>query len=142
MTMIKPTIKTALTLTATATLLAIASPATPALAGGSIAYYLTPRSASEAQMMDFGLRAYGLYKGLRGGGARIDQNGQDNSAGVAQDGGGNVGIIGQHGNGHAARLEQAGNGNSYGIFQYGRNTNADVVQQGDGGTGATFTYGW
>lgn len=121
---------------------ALALPAAPALAGGSIGFTLAPRTAEDARVMDFGLRAYALYQGLKGGGARIDQRGQNNAAGVVQQGDGNVGLVSQRGDGHSATLQQAGNGNSYGIFQFGRNTDTRVAQDGDGNTGAAFAFGW
>lgn len=123
------------------TLLGAPMLATPALAGGSIAFLLAPRTAQQAQAMDFSLRAYALYNGLKSG-ARIRQIGQDNIAGVAQNGADNVGIVRQQGDGHSATLQQQGNGNSYGLFQFGRNTRTDVVQAGDGQTGAAVTFGW
>ncbi|MBZ9938760.1 curlin [Mesorhizobium sp. BR1-1-16] len=121
---------------------AIALPAAPAFAGGSIGFTLAPRTEQDARVMDFGLRAYALYQGLKGGGARIDQRGQGNTAGVAQQGVGNVGLVSQRGDGHAAALQQSGNGNSYGIFQFGRNTETRVAQEGNSNTGAAFTFGW
>ncbi|SHG31031.1 hypothetical protein SAMN02745157_3981 [Kaistia soli DSM 19436] len=121
---------------------AIALPAAPALAGGAIGFTLAPRTAEDARAMDFGLRAYALYNGLRDAGAHIDQRGQNNAAGVAQQGAGNVGVVTQRGDGHAATLQQAGNGNSYGIFQFGRNTDTRIAQDGDGNTGAALTFGW
>ena len=124
--------------------LAIAAPlfAAPAEAGGSVALYVAPQNAGQAQLMDFGLRAYAIYNGLKGSGARIDQEGRNNSAGVAQYGSGDVGVITQRGNDHSATLEQSGNANSYGIFQFGRGSSANVRQAGNGNTGAAFTFGW
>ncbi len=127
---------------ALAGLLLAAAPAAPAFAGGMFGLNVAPRTAEDAALMDFGLRAYGLYKGLKGGGARIDQRGHGNSAGIAQDGSGTIGIIDQRGDGHSATLDQSGDGNSYGIFQFGRGSAADIVQRGHGRTGATVTFGW
>lgn len=116
--------------------------ATPAHAGGSIALYLSPQGAEQAQLMDLGLRGYALYNGMKGSGGRIEQRGRNNSAGIAQAGRDNVGIVSQRGDGHAATLQQRGEANSYGIFQFGRGSRADVRQAGNGNTGATFTFGW
>ncbi|RWA80550.1 curlin [Mesorhizobium sp.] len=113
----------------------------PAKAGGSIGLYYSPRTARDARALDFGLRAYSLYNGLRGG-AHIRQLGRNNRAGIGQDGAGNLGIIRQEGSGHSATLRQDGNDNSYGIFQFGRNTDASIAQAGDGQSGAALLFGW
>jgi len=126
---------------AIAALLGVSALAGPAAAGGSIAYYLSPRTAQDAQVMDLGLRAYSLYNGLRNG-AHIRQVGRNNNAGIGQNGNGNLGIVRQQGNSHSATLQQAGNGNSYGIFQFGRDTDTTVVQGGDGQSGAALLFGW
>jgi hypothetical protein len=132
------------TLLAAALAALVAAPAltTPAEAGGSIALYLAPRDAQQAHLMDFGLRAYGLYNGLKNGGARIDQLGRGNSAGVAQTGSGNLGLVTQRGEGHEGTIDQRGNGNSYGLFQFGRGTKSAITQQGNANTGAAVTFGW
>ncbi|WP_315928446.1 curlin [Mesorhizobium sp. SP-1A] len=124
-----------------AALLGVSTLASPAKAGGSIAFYLSPRTAQDAQAMDFGLRAYSLYNGLRDG-AHISQVGRNNNAGIGQNGNGNLGFIRQQGNGHSATLRQNGNGNSYGIFQFGRNTDAQVMQKGNGQSGTALLFGW
>ncbi|MBN9234642.1 MULTISPECIES: curlin [Phyllobacteriaceae] len=113
----------------------------PAVAGGSIAFYLSPQNGDDAQMMDLGLRAYALYNGLRHG-ANVRQHGHGNNAGIGQNGGGNLGIVDQQGDSHSATLQQNGNGNSYGVFQFGRNTDAEVVQNGQGQSGAALLFGW
>jgi hypothetical protein len=113
----------------------------PAMAGGSIGFYLSPRTAQDAEALDLGLRAYSLYNGLRHG-AYVRQSGRNNYAGLGQSGGGNLGIIRQEGSGHSATLRQNGNDNSYGIFQFGRNTDTDVVQNGNGQSGAALLFGW
>ena len=127
---------------ALAALVAAPALATPAEAGGSIALYLSPRNAQQAQLMDFGLRAYGLYNGLKAGGARIDQLGRGTSAGVAQTGSGNLGLVTQRGEGHKGTIDQRGNGNSYGLFQFGRGTKSAITQEGNANTGAAVTFGW
>lgn len=124
-----------------ALLLGISAQAGSAMAGGSIAFYLSPRTAQDAEVMDFGSRAYSLYNGLRGG-AHIRQLGRNNLAGLGQNGRDNLGIVRQEGNGHSATLQQNGSDNSYGIFQFGRNTDTQVVQNGDGQSGAALLFGW
>lgn len=114
--------------------------ALPAQAGGSISVQLAPRTGEEANLLSTGLRAYSLYRDLKGAGIR--QRGSNNAAGIIQGGQRNQGLIRQQGTGHSATLQQNGSDNAYGVFQYGRNTRTDVVQQGSDGVGATFTYGW
>ncbi|KAA1179949.1 curlin [Rhizobium tropici] len=124
-----------------AVLLGISAQASPAMAGGSIAFYLSPRTTQDAEAMDLGLRAYSLYNGLRGG-AHIRQLGRNNLAGIGQNGRDNLGIVRQEGSGHSATLQQNGSDNSYGIFQFGRNTDTQVVQNGDRQSGAALLFGW
>ena len=114
--------------------------AAPAHAGGRISFNLAPGNAADGDLLSTGLRAYSLYRGLKD--ADIRQLGRGNAAGIAQNGGGNLGFIRQRGDGHAATLQQNGNNNAYGIFQYGRTTQTNVVQDGDNGSGVTFSYGW
>lgn len=134
-------IATALGTAAIAASLSVSTLASPAMAGGLIAFYLSPRTAQDAQAMDFGLRGYSLYNGLRNG-ANIRQFGRNNSAGIGQNGNGNLGIVRQEGRDHSATLQQNGNGNSYGIFQFGSNTDTEVVQSGNGQSGAALLFGW
>ncbi|AYG63651.1 curlin [Rhizobium jaguaris] len=121
--------------------LGVSTLASPAMAGGSIRFYLSPQTAQDAEAMDFGLRAYSLYNGWRNG-AHIRQLGRNNLAGIGQNGRDNLGIVRQEGVGHSATLQQSGNDNSYGIFQFGRNTDTQVVQRGDGQSGAALLFGW
>ncbi|MFK3779745.1 curlin [Agrobacterium sp. NPDC089420] len=114
--------------------------AAPANAGGRISFSLAPGNAGDGDLLSTGLRAYSLYRGLKD--ADIRQLGRGNAAGIAQNGGGNLGFIRQRGDGHAATLQQNGSNNAYGIFQYGRNTQTNVIQDGDNGSGVTFSYGW
>jgi hypothetical protein len=114
--------------------------AVPAHAGGRISFDLAPGNAADGDLLSTGLRAYSLYRGLKD--ADIRQLGRGNAAGIAQNGGGNLGFIRQRGTGHSATLQQNGNNNAYGIFQYGRNTDTNVVQNGNNGSGLTFSYGW
>ncbi|MFK3689892.1 curlin [Agrobacterium tumefaciens] len=113
---------------------------TPAHAGGSISFNLAPTDGPNGDLLSTGIRAYSLYRNFKN--ADIKQLGRGNAAGIAQNGGGNLGFIRQRGNGHSATLQQNGNNNAYGIFQYGRNTDTNVVQDGDNGSGLTFSYGW
>lgn len=114
--------------------------AVPAQAGGSISVQLAPRTGQEANLLSTGLRAYSLYRDMKGAG--VLQRGTNNAAGIVQGGQRNQGLIRQQGSGHSATLQQHGNDNLYGVFQYGRNTRADVAQHGNQGVGATFSYGW
>ena len=113
----------------------------PASAGGSLSIDLQPQNARQANAMRIGLGIYSIINNAQNGGS-IRQRGNNNRAGLGQNGGGNQGIIYQEGNGHNGTINQNGNGNSYGLFQFGKNTNANVRQYGNGGTGATFVFGW
>lgn len=115
-------------------------PAVPAHAG-SLAISIAPQDAEQEQAMRAGLLIFGLVKGAQSGGL-ISQNGSGNSAGVGQNGSGNYGIVHQEGNGHNGSVQQTGNNNAHGLFQFGENTDGHVVQNGNGGTGATFVFGW
>ncbi|QND44476.1 curlin (plasmid) [Rhizobium lusitanum] len=99
-----------------------------------------PSGAEDTGALATGLRFYSLYRNIRGAGIR--QSGHGNTAGISQNSHGDLGISEQHGNGHSAILRQNGNDNAYGVFQFGRDTSANVEQNGDGGSGATFSYGW
>ena len=112
----------------------------PAYAGGQISLNLAPQNSGDADLFSTGMRVYSLYRNLKS--ADIRQFGNGNAAGIAQAGSDNIGFIQQRGNGHSASLRQTGNRNAYGIFQFGRNTRSDVIQDGDGGSGATVSYGW
>lgn len=112
----------------------------PAAAGGSVSISVAPTNARQEQAMRAGLGIYALYNGIKNGGIR--QKGFNNSAGLLQNGSGNLGVVHQRGNGHNGTLQQNGNGNSHGLFQFGSNTNGHIAQTGNGGTGATFQFGW
>lgn len=112
----------------------------PAEAGGSISFTVAPKNAKEEQAIKTGLFVYGIVNAVQDG--SIKQLGNNNQAGLAQNGAGNFGVVHQEGDGHNGTLEQNGNGNAYGIFQFGKNTDDHVVQNGNGGTGATFSFGW
>lgn len=109
-------------------------------AGGRISFDVAPADGADGDLLSTGLRAYSLYRNFKD--ADIRQLGRGNAAGIAQNGGGNLGFIRQRGNGHSATLRQNGDNNAYGIFQYGRNTDTNVVQDGNNGSGLTFSYGW
>lgn len=114
--------------------------ASPAFAGGQLTIEIAPASAKSEQAMRLGLGLYALANGFKNGG--IKQKGNGNAAGLAQNGGGNLGVVHQEGDGHNGTLQQNGNGNAHGLFQFGKNTNGHVSQNGNGGTGATFQIGW
>jgi minor curlin subunit len=134
--------KTASTLIASLVVLSIGSAGmtAPAAAGGSVSISVAPSNAKLEKAMRTGLSLYALYNGIRNGGIR--QKGSNNSAGLLQNGSGNLGIVHQQGDGHDGTLQQDGNGNSHGLFQFGRNTSGHIAQNGNGGTGATFQFGW
>ena len=113
----------------------------PASAGGSFAITIQPTTQEEAQLMQTGLALYSLFSGMANSGG-IQQYGNNNQAGLGQNGYGNQGVIYQEGNGHNGTIQQNGNGNSYGLFQFGENTNANILQNGNGQTGVTFITGW
>lgn len=113
----------------------------PAQAGGQVAINYTPQNAKDARALKTGLALYSLFNNVKNSGS-IKQKGNNNSAGLGQNGKGNSGVIHQEGNGHNGTLQQNGNGNSYGLFQFGKGTNANVSQYGNGKTGATFVFGW
>ena len=120
--------------------LGTASMTVPAAAGGSISISVLPSNAKDEQAMRLGLGIYALVQGVKNG--SIKQHGIGNSAGLAQNGKGNLGIVHQEGRGHNGSVSQNGNGNAYGLFQFGRNTNGHATQNGNGRTGATFQFGW
>lgn len=113
----------------------------PAMAGGSFAITIQPGNQQEAQMMQTGLAFYQLFNSLQNGGS-IQQYGNNNQAGLGQNGYGNNAVIYQEGNGHNGTIQQNGNNNSYGLFQFGQNTNANILQNGNGQSGVTFITGW
>lgn len=133
------TTRNALATALTALAVSTAALAAPAHAG-SVSFNLQPRNADEHRVMRAGLGIYALVNAVQSGSIR--QIGSGNSAGLAQNGSGNLGIVHQEGQGHSGTLAQNGNGNSYGLFQFGRNTSSNVTQNGNGGTGATFQFGW
>lgn len=129
-------IRTLLTAAALGTCLVSA----PALAGGSVSIGVHPTNPEEARMLQQGLRVYALSQDIKEG--RITQRGHDNSAGLQQNGRGNLGIVHQEGTGHEGTVRQNGNGNAYGLFQFGENTSGHAEQNGDNQSGATFQFGW
>lgn len=116
------------------------SAAAPAHAGGQVSINIKPADAEQEKVMRMGLGFYALTQGIKNGGIR--QFGNGNSAGLAQNGSGNLGVVHQDGDGHTGTLTQNGNGNACGLFQFGKNTNGHVTQNGDGGTCATVQIGW
>lgn len=120
--------------------LGTAAIATPAAAGGSLSISLAPASQDQADALRAGLTIYALANGIKNG--SIKQFGSGNSAGLAQNGSGNLGIIHQEGDGHNGTIQQNGDCNAYGLFQFGKNTDGHAVQNGDCQTGATVQFGW
>ena len=116
-----------------------AMPLAPAHAGGQISISVAPGSPDAEKAMRLGLGFYAIANGIKNG--SIKQNGFGNSAGLAQNGSGNLGLVHQEGDGHNGTLTQNGNGNMHGLFQFGKGTNGHVTQHG-GQTGATFQFGW
>lgn len=112
----------------------------PASASGQVSITVRPQNADQDRAMRTGLAIYSIVNQVKGG-AAVRQKGKNNSAGIAQNGKGNLGIVHQEGKGHNGTLTQNGNGNAHGLFQFGKNTNGHVTQNG-GGTGATFQFGW
>ena len=137
--MITNTLKTLMAGLVAATL-GTAAMTVPAEAGGQVSITVLPGSAKHEQAMRAGLGIYSLVQGIQNGSIR--QYGHGNSAGLKQNGKGNLGIVHQEGNGHDGTLEQNGHGNAFGLFQFGRNTSGHVAQNGHGNTGATFQFGW
>lgn len=121
--------------------LGAATLASPAHAGGSIGFTVTPTGAGEAQAMRAGLAVYSIVNGFNGS-SGINQIGSGNAGGLTQNGSGNLGVVHQQGSGHTGTLTQNGSGNAHGLFQFGNSSNGHVVQHGSGGTGATFVFGW
>lgn len=112
----------------------------PAHAGGSISMNFSPANGGDGDMISSGLQLYSLYRNFKDG--NIEQLGRNNSAGLAQNGRGNLGIIRQQGSEHTATLQQNGNNDAYGIFQFGRRSNVNIRQDGNDRSGATVSYGW
>jgi hypothetical protein len=112
----------------------------PAHAGGSVSLSFQQINPRGDDMLQTGLRLYGLAKGITSG--RIRQKGSGNVAGLAQNGRGNLGIVHQKGRSHEGTIRQNGDGNAYGLFQFGRGTSGHVVQNGDHQAGATIQFGW
>lgn len=124
-----------------ATVTVLTALAMPAHAGGQIQFQIKAQNQKDETAIKTGLAFYSLYKGIKSQGGII-QNGNGNTAGVAQNGFGNQGIVHQQGNGHNGSIQQTGHNNSHGLFQFGKNTNAHVNQTGRNGAGATFAFGW
>lgn len=137
MTRFKKTISAALT----AIVVATGAMTGPASANGSLSISINPTNQQENHAIRTGLALYSLYNRVSSGGS-ITQRGNNNAAGVGQNGRGNTGIVHQEGSGHNGTIQQNGNRNAYGLFQFGRGTSGHVVQNGNGRSGATFQFGW
>ena len=79
----RSTLKTAIAALTIASAAALTS--APALAGGSISISLSPQDSEQEQAMRAGLLIYGIANGIKNGGL-IGQNGNGNTAGLAQSG--------------------------------------------------------
>lgn len=113
----------------------------PAAAEGTFSISVNAHNAQDRQFIGSALQLYSIVSALKGG-SGVTQRGENNNAGLRQNGWGNFGIVHQEGRGHQGSLQQIGTGNSHGLFQFGKNTNANVGQMGHGQTGATFVFGW
>jgi hypothetical protein len=134
-----PTTLKTLTASLLAATIASAALAAPAHAG-QISIHLDPKNAKQENALKAGLTIYAIVNAVQDG--SIKQNGNDNAAGLAQFGQGNLGVVHQEGDNHTGTLTQNGNNNMCGLFQFGEGTNADVVQNGNGEACATVTFGW
>lgn len=107
---------------------------------GQVSIHLDPKNAKQENALKAGLTIYAIVNAVQNG--SIKQNGNNNAAGLAQIGQGNLGVVHQEGDNHSGTLTQNGNNNMCGLFQFGQGTNADVVQNGNGEACATVTFGW
>lgn len=136
--MTRTTLKT-LTASLVAATITAAALTAPAHAG-QISIHLDPKNAEQENALKAGLTIYAIVNAVQGG--SIKQNGNNNAAGLAQLGQGNLGVVHQEGDHHTGTLTQNGNNNMCGLFQFGKGTSADVVQNGNGEACATVTFGW
>ena len=113
--------------------------ATPADAG-QVTFRIKPRG-KDARALQTGLAIFGVIQGLQNR-ARVQQNGSNNAAGVAQNGQGNGALLVQDGSGHTGTITQNGNGNGCALIQFGKNTNGSCNQNGDGQFGLILQGGW
>ena len=132
------TLKT-LIATIVAATIGAAALATPADAG-QVSIHLDPKNAKQENALKAGLTIYAIANAVQDG--SIKQLGNNNAAGLAQFGDGNLGIVHQEGDNHSGTLTQNGDNNMCGLFQFGDGTTADVVQNGTGEACATVTFGW
>lgn len=125
-----------------ATVIGVASIATPALAAGQVSISFTPTNPDQQQALGMGLQMFSLIQGMNATGANASQNGNFNSAGFNQNGSGNHGLIMQDGDSHQGTIEQNGDNNNCGLFQFGEATNAQCVQNGNGQSSVTTVFGF
>jgi hypothetical protein len=120
--------------------LATASHVTQPAEAGSITIKATPKG-KKAEAISKGLNRWSKVRN-RINNARVEQNGNGNTANLSQRGSGNNLGVFQHGSGHTATASQDGNNNTLGIFQFGKNTSTNTSQTGNGQTSFIFQGGW
>jgi hypothetical protein len=120
--------------------LATASHVTQPAEAGSITIKVTPKG-KKAEAISKGLNRWSKVRD-RINNARVEQNGNGNTAQLSQSGSGNNLGVFQHGSGHTATASQDGNNNTLGIFQFGKNTSTNTSQTGNGQTSFIFQGGW
>ncbi|MEN0000913.1 MAG: curlin repeat-containing protein [Pseudomonadota bacterium] len=128
------TFKTLIAASMTASV-ALLAPAAPAFAGGQVAISIVPQKQEHKDAMKLGLGILGAVKGT------VSQNGNNNAAGLGQNGSGNNGVILQDGDNHTGTLVQNGDNNDHGLIQLGEGTTGHVAQNG-GETSTTIIFGW
>jgi hypothetical protein len=124
--------------------LAVLQAPTPASAGGSFTFMITPHGKN-ADLVSTGLQIYALTqqaKSKKKNQAILKQNGVNNAAAIGQKGKGNLAFVSQKGKNHTATVDQAGWNNTLGVFQFGKNTDLDIGQAGNGQVGLVFQGGW
>jgi hypothetical protein len=120
--------------------MATASHVTQPAEAGSITIKVTPKG-KKAEAISKGLNRWSKVRD-RINNARVEQNGNGNTAQLSQSGSGNNLGVFQHGSGHTATASQDGNNNTLGIFQFGKNTSTNTSQTGNGQTSFIFQGGW
>ncbi len=113
--------------------------ASPAEAG-QVTVRIKPKG-KDARALRTGLAIFGVIQSLKNK-ARVDQKGNNNAGGIAQNGFGNGALLIQNGNGHTGTITQNGNGNGCALLQFGKNTNGSCNQNGNGQFGLILQGGW
>jgi Curlin associated repeat len=112
---------------------------TPAQAG-QVTWHIRPHG-KDARILRTGLALFSAVQSFKNR-ARVDQSGNNNSAGIAQNGSGNGALLVQHGNGQTGTISQTGNGNGCALIQFGKNTNGSCDQNGNGQLDFVLQGGW